>query len=849
MSSLPDHPPRPSRRFRLGGRDALSQTRFAREAFAEAGWRETAGDDYEIFWDPYSPTVEKASRVRDDQRYAHFRGIGNLCAKDRLHDNLLTAQLQLGGALYDFFPRTFHMPEERSALLAEAARAPETIWIKKPKTLSRGRGVELLRSASDAPSGDDWLVQEYLSSPHLIDGYKYTLRLYVLLTSLEPLTVFLYQDGFCKFASRPFSLEGAARTDRFAHLTNPDVLREDKDTPTSSRNLTHTAYRARLRADGIDDDILWQRLGELVALTAIAARPAMLAQCRHERVSHRPGFELLGLDVLIDDAMSPWLLECNLGPSLSVEAAPATRSAREEHEVKRGVVRETMRLLGVALPPTVSEESVRCGFDRILPDASLLPAFALPRWADITAAGLEAPSIALQPDGVTSVAVEEGLALLDRGSGRIAILDAQHADYWRRMAADDPIAPRDAVEWDARVTWWEDGWVRRRDTPSFVDPDVDANAAPRVVVQHASLSKSGTIVRVRAESRGRVTLPDPAVLDIGFPRLGDAARRRPLSALAGMRRLSLRAAPHLSDAVATELLEWLASRRYWDVTLPPSLLSPPPTSSDAETRQQRTRDRIAMCLAYVCDRFAERGIWHTLAYGTLLGALREHDVIAWDYDFDLLVKPEELDRILSPELTATLARDGYRFEPTRKPPNFLAANPAGVTSFSTAAVGIYYQERKIGDLYSFTAFADGVMRRWDFEHDIYWCPHSSFPAYFVEALTEVTLRDRPYPSVRAPEKWIEGVYGVDWRTPYRAVAQGGQGRAGATVHGDRYEPKLAAEIEWALAQGWDRSRYANGPAWPPQRLGGAGPVGPTARTRDNSRSLWWRDLDELVRFF
>ena len=72
---------------------------------------------------------------------------------------------------------------------------------------------------------------------------------------------------------------------------------------------------------------------------------------------------------------------------------------------------------------------------------------------------------------------------------------------------------------------------------------------------------------------------------------------------------------------------------------------------------------------------------------------------------------------------------------------------------------------------------------------------------------------------------------------------------GATVHGDRYEPKLAAEIEWALARGWDRSRYASAPPWPPRRLGGGGPKGPTARTRDNSRSLWWRDLDELVRYF
>jgi hypothetical protein len=148
----------------------------------------------------------------------------------------------------------------------------------------------------------------------------------------------------------------------------------------------------------------------------------------------------------------------------------------------------------------------------------------------------------------------------------------------------------------------------------------------------------------------------------------------------------------------------------------------------------------------------------------------------------------------------------------------------------------------------FSLFADGVMRRWDFEHEIYWCPHSSFPAYFVEEMTEVKLRGRPYRSVRRPDKWIEGVYGADWKTPYKAVAQGGQGRAGVTVHGDRYEPKLHAEMAWCVAQGWDPARYADAHAWP-RPIGGAGPKGPTARTKDNTRSLWWRDLDELRRYF
>ena len=254
-----------------------------------------------------------------------------------------------------------------------------------------------------------------------------------------------------------------------------------------------------------------------------------------------------------------------------------------------------------------------------------------------------------------------------------------------------------------------------------------------------------------------------------------------------------------------------------------------------------TTDDIALALDDLHQVLDRHGIWHCLTYGTLLGATRGADIISWDYDFDLFVKPKEIG-LLQDALSDAPA--GLTVAPAILDGSALAVNVDRLASFWGSHLKCYKNGEPVGDLYAFTLFDDGVLRRFDVSSDAYWCPHSSFPHFFVESLSEATIRGRRYPAPQHAEHFLAGVYGDDWRTPYQAVMQGGAPRAGTTTHGDRYEPKLAAEVAWCLERGWDRSRYRGEPAWP-RRIGAAGPIGPTARTADSSRALWWRSLAEL----
>jgi hypothetical protein len=52
------------------------------------------------------------------------------------------------------------------------------------------------------------VVQKYLKHPALIEGHKFDFRIYVLVTSvIEPITVFLYNDGLVRLASEKYNLQ------------------------------------------------------------------------------------------------------------------------------------------------------------------------------------------------------------------------------------------------------------------------------------------------------------------------------------------------------------------------------------------------------------------------------------------------------------------------------------------------------------------------------------------------------------------------------------------------------------------------------------------------------------------
>ena len=72
----------------------------------------------------------------------------------------------------------------------------------KPVGSCQGKGIFLTSSFEQVASTKEaMVVQEYVPDPLLIDGLKFDLRIYVLVTSVDPLRILIYENGLVRFAT------------------------------------------------------------------------------------------------------------------------------------------------------------------------------------------------------------------------------------------------------------------------------------------------------------------------------------------------------------------------------------------------------------------------------------------------------------------------------------------------------------------------------------------------------------------------------------------------------------------------------------------------------------------------
>ncbi|KAG7190240.1 hypothetical protein KM043_006359 [Ampulex compressa] len=294
------------------------------------------------------------------QKIPHFWNHYELTRKDYLHRNLkrykklLTKSRKvLEAELCDAMPITFELPNDYNLFVEEYHKRPGATWIVKPACGSQGRGIFLFRrlknlaewkakefaSQQSELSAETFIVQKYVDDPYLLAGRKFDLRIYVLVTSFHPLKVWLAREGFARLSGELFDLENI--DDSRVHLTNMAIQLRANEQAESVPNKEEakqgckwalTRVREYLTArHGIPVvEATFQRIAGVIMASLLAVQSVIIQK--------RNSFELYGYDILLNESLTPWLLEVNASPAL-------TGTDSEDYRLKFELIDDVLNIL------------------------------------------------------------------------------------------------------------------------------------------------------------------------------------------------------------------------------------------------------------------------------------------------------------------------------------------------------------------------------------------------------------------------------------------------------------------------------------------------------------------------
>ncbi|XP_060614210.2 tubulin polyglutamylase TTLL5 isoform X6 [Anolis sagrei] len=316
-------------RYRLAFKIVRTDSRLVRSILSAHGFREVhpSSNEYNLMWTGSHLKPYVLRSLTDIQKVNHFPRSYELTRKDRLYKNINRMQQTYGFKSFHVLPQTFILPAEYQEFCNSYAkdRGP---WIVKPVASSRGRGVYLINSPNQISLEENILVSRYINNPLLIDDFKFDVRLYVLVTSYDPLLVYLYEEGLARFATVRYDQGAKNIKNQFMHLTNYSVNKksgdyvscDDPEVEDYGNKWSMSAMLRYLKQEGKDTTGLMASVEDLIIKTILSAELAIASACK-AFVPHRGVcFELYGFDVLIDSTLKPWLLEVNLSPSLACDA-------------------------------------------------------------------------------------------------------------------------------------------------------------------------------------------------------------------------------------------------------------------------------------------------------------------------------------------------------------------------------------------------------------------------------------------------------------------------------------------------------------------------------------------------
>ena len=201
------------------------------------------------------------------------------------------------------------------------------IWIMKPSNLSRGRGVTCVDSllpieqSLSATNDSGLIVQKYIENPLIIQNRKFDIRQWVLVTSLNPLIIWMWKEPYIRFGAEDYKMDDLNNI--YSHLTNNSIAKHSKQYKKEKKfegdMWTCFDFENYLGSER------WRKIHQKIKNAIICSFYAAHQEIKQRYNSH----ELYGYDFMIDEDFNVYLIEVNASPALDYSTKITERAVKD----------------------------------------------------------------------------------------------------------------------------------------------------------------------------------------------------------------------------------------------------------------------------------------------------------------------------------------------------------------------------------------------------------------------------------------------------------------------------------------------------------------------------------------
>lgn len=142
----------------------------------------TNDTDWNLLWShdyPFRSLYPNLHKLKSHQKVNHFPGTG-----------FITNKVDLATSESEYIPKAFKLPKNKDEFLEYASINKDALFLEKH---NQHRGISLKNVTEiDFESGESF-VQEFVQKPFLVDGHKFDIGVYVVITSVNPLRAYWYK--------------------------------------------------------------------------------------------------------------------------------------------------------------------------------------------------------------------------------------------------------------------------------------------------------------------------------------------------------------------------------------------------------------------------------------------------------------------------------------------------------------------------------------------------------------------------------------------------------------------------------------------------------------------------------